>query len=554
MLKRIYYFALLIIAAFMIAPLIVGILFEKNIRKFINDINKDQRIKIEILQYSRDWFTSTAAVQVTLSSKDVKYIPNITTLEFQPAESVRFIVQGTILHGPIIYNHHLTKLAYANIKCNLLIEPNNTKFMQINMRAGFNNTWYGEFSTAAWDFSLPYISKLSVAKLSGDFYIKLGETTIKHIKTNTTLGPVTIDFNDEGNTLKQIIIQPIISRYDATHKHNYLWSGKSSVYTPGMIITSLNGSQFNIEKMAITNTFSAAGNVLYNANMGFFIKNLTSPTFTIPAFAKLQITLSATNFDAQSLNNYLNSLQTKTPAELTSIDLKIVENVLAGMIKTNSIIRTTIVSDTSLGAFSGKTKTIWPENVPLPKTFSEISTNSKTIIILKLSNLLVLKLLSIYGDQLTASDSELAKARLQTEKLEEENFRNQQASNNTELKQTVDELVKQNQIAADTAAQIINMSKQKQPISIFSSNIDQLSLPFNIKNQIKLVYQIQHQTEQTISLDAKTKQLMKDLISINYLRKEPDKDEYTSKIIFKDGQVFISGSPLINAQEVNATP
>ncbi len=547
--KSIYYFLILFLLIIVSIPLIDGILFQKNIVKLVETINQDHRVKIEILEYYRGWFSSQAKIKVTLSSKDVNYLSQTTMLEFHPTASISFILEEKIKHGPVIYDNQDLQFGYANIQSKLIIDHTKVEFMRIDILSAFNNVWRGRFSTSPWHFSLPYINALSVESFNGEFNLRLGKKGIKHIKTNTQLGPITIEFNDESPFIKRIVIQKIKSEYDAVHKRNYTWSGQSSTYTPGMIITTVTGNEFVIDKLVSNNTFSAAGNTLYSINVTLSIQNLTSPTYTIPAFSSLQIILSATNFNTKSLTDYLNTIQSKSPTELTNIDLKEIETVLTSMVTPISLIKGTVTSDTSLGSFTSRFKTILPDGTPLPKTVGEISTDSETTIVIKMSNLLVMKLLSIYGEQITATNKELDTVRQQTIAQEKENFKNQNTSSQTPLKQALDGLVNLNRITSDLALHILSMAKQKQTLITFSSNLDQLNLPFNIKNQLKLIYQIQLETTKTITLDKNDKQLMDDLLSIGYLRKEPDKDEYSSKIIFKEGKIFISGSPLINSQE-----
>lgn len=550
--KHLYYLIVFLFIIFAILPWIAGIYFQQNLERLLEAVNTDKRLRIELIDYQRGWFTSQATIRLTILEKDIDFLRQLNISGLTPSSDIVLLFQEDIKHGPIIYDNKRLTLGYADIHSSLLTGHSKKDILRINIFTAFNNRWLGEFETSAWSFTLPYINRFNVEKLKGNFYFKIEDKAIKHIKINNEIGPISIEFDEKNPHLKQITILTITGKYDAAHSGSNLWSGLSSLYTPGMAITDIHGANFVFEKVAITNTFSVSGNILYNLNVAVFVKNLVSLSHTIPAFSKMQIIFSAQNFNAKGLNDYIEFIRSKTPEELKDINLQTFDTLLAHTISTNSIFSTSVDSDTSLGSFSILSKTVWPENTALPNSINDIIKGSYTTILLKMSDALVMKLLEIYGDQITASNQQLQEIQKKTQQLENENFQNQQASKQTLLQRTVDLLVKQNQLKSDVSLQILSMAQQKQSLEVFSRNIDQLNLPEDIKKMLKLTYHQQMDETETVVLNAKQEELLKNLIAIGYLRKDLDnKDQYISNIIIKDGVINISGAPLLDTPNRN---
>lgn len=544
--KRSYYtliFILIIILGMI--PLVDGILFKKNFMHMIDVINQDDRIKINIVEYNQGWLTSHTKIRITIIDKNLRYLQQLNVPGLNPS-LMNFILEGNIQHGPIIYdrNKFNFQFGYAYLRNGLLIDHNKSEIIQIDALSGFNDNWRGQFYMSKFSFSLPTINKITVEELNGSFEITLDNNNIQHIATDMQTGPVSV----VGNPLiKELKIQPIKSSYDATRETNNLWSGRASIFSPGITVSMADNSNFIIEKFAVNNTFSFDESILYNTNLTLFIKKITSPSYTIPAFAKLQIILSANNLNAQGINEYINFMKSKTLEELKNIDLTKIENLLAHTIKPTSTLKGSVAADTSLGSFSSRFKAIWPENTPLPNSLNEIITHSYTKIKIKLSNLLVVKLLAIYGDQIiTPSDvpMENVKHEIPLNKY----FQNQRPSNDNEFRSMVKDLLNQDKITIPLFLQILDLEKQNQSMTIFSLNIDQLDLPPNISQQLKSIYQLQIKNKPNIIINNKTNQQIRDLILIGYLQKTENEDEYVSKLVVEGGILKINGNPFLTTK------
>lgn len=544
--RRIYYIIFAILLLIGLTPWVDGILFKKNFRHMIEVINQDNRVKIEILEYHQGWISSDARVRITLAGKGITNLQQMNLPNFNFAIPTSFILEEKIQHGPIIYNSHESalQLGYAYVHNTLLTDHAQTNLIQIDILSGFNNKWKGQFVVGAASFSLPSLSKIEIADLKGKFTLFLDNESITRIKTTLETGTISITGDTQNTVLKQLIIQPIKAQYDAVHEMSGLWSGSSSIYTPGFTLTQADNANFIVEKFAITNTFSVGENTFYNTNLAIFMKTVTSPSYTIPSFSKLQIILSAKNFSTKALNDYINFMKSTSPEELKNIDLNKIESLLAHTITPRTTLEGNVSSDTSLGSFAYRSKTKWPANTPLPNTFNDIVTNSFTKARLKLSNLLVVKLLNIYGDQITATtDAQVKKYKEQAKVLEEKYFSNQRASNDNDFRQRVNQLLKQGKISLSQSLQIMALAKQNQPQAVFSSNIDQLNLPSEIKAQLKAIYTSELESAKSPAISDKTSQLISDLISIGYLKK--DGDDYISKMTAEHGIWQIYGSPLL---------
>lgn len=546
------YIILFLLIILILTPWVAGIIFKKNFLHVVEAVNQDNRIKIEILEYHQGWLSSKAKVRITFVNKE------LNQLQLNVAVPLSFILEDNIQHGPIIYDKHLQKIqfGYAQLHNELLTDHTRTGLIQVDILSEFNGNWSGQFKIDAASFSLPPFSKIVTEPLTGHFAFTLDNKNITRINTDLQTGSILLEGDESNTAIKKMAVEPIKAQYDAVHETNGLWSGSSSIYTPGVTIMQMDGANFIIEKFAITNTFSVGENTFYNTNLAIFMKSVVSPSYTIPAFSKLQIILSAKNFSTKALNEYITFIKSTTPEELKNIDIKKLETLLAHTITPTTTLEGSISSDTSLGSFTYRSKTKWPASTPLPDTFNDMITHSFTKIRLKLSNLLVVKLLNIYGDQITATtDKQVAEFKKKAKTLEKQYFENQRPSDVNDFRQKVAVLSKQGKMTTAQSMQVLELEKQNQTLAMFSTNINQLRLPTDIKNQLIASYQAELENHtNVVTSDDKIKQLISDLISVGYLNKDKDTDGYTSKLTIENGILKIYESPVLPEQAAKLSP
>lgn len=537
----------LVLLMLAIFPWINGFLFKKNFFHAIEVVNQDKRLAIDVLTYHQGWFTSQALIRITLINRNLNQLQQIGVQPLKLTVPTSFIVEEKIYHGPILHSFGKPyfQFGFARLHSYFLNNHQNSGMLRIDIFSGFNGDWHGHFSIAPFSFSLPTINKFSMEKSMGSFAILLNKNNLDHIQMDMLTGAILIEGDPKNVSFKQLVSQPIKVKYDAVHEANGLWSGNSSLYTSEMIITRTDNTNFNFNKLAINSTFSVGENIFYNTNLSIFIKNFFSPNNTIPVFSNLKINFLAKNFSVRGLSDYINFMKSKTPNEIKNIDIKTIESLLAHTISPASILKGYISSDTSLGSFSSHSKTIWPANTSLPNTINDISNHSLTTINIRMSQLLVVKLLTIYGNQIMAtSDIQKKESQKTGQLIANEYFQKQPASNRTALQQIVAQLLKAGAITIPESLQILSMEKHNQSLKTFSLNIGELNLSPDINNKLILSYQQQVENAQRSNVDPKISQLIEDLVAVSYMKK--DKEAYISTITIENGMLKINGSPIFS--------
>lgn len=534
-----------------IIPWVNGFLFKKNFFHAVVVINQDKRLAIEVLAYHQGWFTSHAKIRITLLNRDVSQLQQLRL-----TSPSNFILEESIHHGPILYSSQKPyfELGFARLHTDFISNLKNADLLQVDAISGFNGDWHGNFFIPKMSISVPRINKFLIEKSKGNFAIILSKHNIEHVLLNLETGRIIIEGDAQNTLFKKINIQPIKGTYDALREDSGLWSGNSGLHTSEMKITRADNTDFNISQLGINSTFSVDKNIFYNTNLSILMQNISSPSGIIPSFSKLEITLLAQNFSVQGLNNYIHFVKSKTPEEIKNIDIKMIDNLLAHTITPTSILQGSISSDTSLGSFSSNSQTIWPNNTVPPHSTKDIINHSFTTINVAMSESLITKLLKIYSNDIMAIPADMQKAQFKkaVESKKYEYFKNYSSANESGFHQTIDQLLKEKKITFELSLQILSLEKQNQSLKAFSINIDQLNLPSDISDKLKLSYQQQKANAKVDILDARTKQLLKELISISYLKK--DDKGYTSTVTIEKGTLIINGSPLLSQQSKTFVP
>lgn len=544
--KRVFEFFIGTIFILIVLAWVDGALFKRNFYHVVDLINEDNRFKIDVIAYHEGILASHALLRVTILNKNLTKFKQLNVPELKLNVPITFILREHILHGPLIYTkkYHNLQVGYASLHSNVITENTQKELVKLVTLAGFNNQWSGHFYTNLLSFSIPGFEKVTIAGLEGEYEINMDENLIRRVISHLQTGAILFEGDQHNKQIKAVSIEPLKSRYIAVFQQKGLWSGSSSTYTPKMIITKPNNDEFVFEKFAINTTFSLGQLTFYSTNLAIYVDHLISPTHTLPAFSKLQIRVVAKNFNAGGIDKYITMMKSKSPEELKDIKLKTIESILAQTITQTSILQGFITSDTSLGRFSYHSKTFWPPNIPLPNTIEDAIKNSQTMIKIKMTKTLVVKLLSIYGDEIMASNDErLAQIKKKDASLAKEYFKNQQTENGNEFQRKVEDLVKEKLISIPLSLQLLAFEKAHLTLADFIMNLDQLNISGNIKQDLKLAYQNQLEHKEEIITSDKITHMISDLLAISYLKK--DGNDYLTEISIEHGIFIINGSPVL---------
>lgn len=520
----------LLLILFTSVPIVVGFIFRSKLNTTIKQVNIDPRVKIEIVDYRQGIFQSNVIFKFTFASNLTKPIND--------EKAYSFFLAGKVYHGPLFYNENLNRLqwGYALVFSRLFLLQEQDKYININVLAGFDGKWKGRIIIPQWQVDVNNVLQLLISGLDAKFIAQIDEGGLRRLKYNATVKQLEA-YNK--SLPASVIMRSIKAKYDASQEQG-LWSGTSVIYMPKFYYQDEKQNIINAERFAITSTFSMNLSIIYIINLAISINKITSPSFSIPAFSNLKIISTAENFNALGWHEFINFFRSKNAATNPQLVLQTAEALLMQIIAANSTIKSYITSDTSLGSFVARTDTNWPQNQPLPKTLEQALNNAYTVITLNLSDELLIKILNVYGEQLTAPSGAIINQE-KSKELADTYLKDQQPSLDNNYRQLVQDLLKQNKISIPISLQLNNFFDQHQTLNAFMININQLELPNDIKARLITAYQAES-NQMTLIVNAKAQQLIKDLITINYIKKE-DKG-YLTEIIVEKGVFKINGSPI----------
>lgn len=404
-----YAITLFIIIVVGLIPWVDGLLFKSNYYHFVKLVNQDGRVKIDVKNYKRGWFRSQATVNITLINTDLTDINLINPSPEHAIEPTSFVIDETIYHGPIIYNKfkNAIEFGYASMQnnlhishefeSNLLDTPKDTGVLRVYMLASFDGQWRGHLEIPRMQIPIQVLGKIIWYGLNGDFRINIEDDLIRRLKVNMHVGSIVLEGDDSNVFLSRVTIDPIEYTYDAVRQRIGLWTGNTTISTDSIRIERANNLNIVAKDVVINSAFSTATNKFYNTNFTIIMKKLITPSQIIPEFSDFRITLSASNFSAKNLNDYMSFFKYKSAEEIRNIDLKTIEGLLVHTIIPTSVFNIDASSGTTLGDFTSHSKTTWKRDAPMPNTLNDVIQNSSTVIDVTASKTIVEKIIEIYG-------------------------------------------------------------------------------------------------------------------------------------------------------------
>jgi hypothetical protein len=406
----IHAFVIILFIIAILTPWVDGVLFKRNYFRLVNAINNGNQLNIEVLEYKQGWIRSYAKVRVTLLESQLKQIQTINAKNLPFTVPMSVTLDEKIDHGPVIYNHlnHQIEFGYANIQTYLYLTDsidksllgNNGKdngLLKVTMLSKFDGDWNGELFIPKLSLSIPSSIRVVWNGLNGDFHLAMGRYSIKHLVINSQIGSILFESHNNSDRIAKMNIAPMQYRYDGAHEKIGLWSGNTNMYLPGATVIMKDGSIYDAKGIDVASAFSATSTTFYNTNFTVSINNLITPSHLIPYFSKLRISLSANEFSAKDIYEYIKFIKSKTLDDMKDIGLRSIEAILVRTIIPSSYFNIDAESDTSLGLFSSHSNTSWNNDPSLPNTFYDVIANSITVIKIKASAPIAIKIIEMYG-------------------------------------------------------------------------------------------------------------------------------------------------------------
>lgn len=553
------YLAMVLGALFLIAliPWFDGLIFKHNYFKLIDLLNQDNRVNIRVLNYSGGWLHSHAKLQVTLINSS---LTNIQPIHL--TDPITFVVDQNIAHGPILYDEMHTRiiLGYANIRSNMIVtdKTNQTNLpvnkthegiMQMQLLARIGGRWLGYVRIPAITFALP-IGNVNLLGLEGSFRIKVDEDRINRMVFDVKTGTISINSDGKSPYFSQLNIQPIKYRTDSMLDLNGLWSGNSTLYTSGATLVRTDKGRFSADKIVINNKFGISGDTFYETNLAFNIYNFKTPNQALPDVPTLNIYISAHNFSAKGIYEYLNFFREQTAEAIKKVNFDTIAALLLHTITPSSVLKIDINMDTSLGGFTSKSSTSLQNTIKLPKSFSDIFYNSQTNATVTSAPRLLLGVINIIDDytgQLTVDTKKIPEQAVKPPVSSEDPL----VSDNENFNTQIVTLLKEDRLSLDTAMKVVALEKIKLPIALFSNQLDLLKLPTSVASDLKKAYR-DHANQNTVVIEKNAKnpdrllsdqtaqQLIDDLDKVGGIKKDSNQN-YTTNLTITDGVWKLNG-------------
>ncbi len=186
--KKLLSFIIVIAIIAAVTPYIDGYFFHQNYINLIEHFNAENRMKLTVENYQRGWLHSYATLSVPTGD----------------ASTSKVFLQQTISHGPLVYSG-VTKgytFAMANIESvansndkvvTFLGNPGPKGLANIQTLARFGEQYINHISIFPISINYPGFGKFAWQGLESDISFQVKKEQIKNIKTNTTLGAVSLN-------------------------------------------------------------------------------------------------------------------------------------------------------------------------------------------------------------------------------------------------------------------------------------------------------------------------------------------------------------------------
>lgn len=416
--KRIYYTLIVFLIVIALMPWIEGALFKKHYLHLIDIINKDNRVKIHIIEYKQGWLHSRAKIFITPNKALIK-LYQISISGANSTAPIGFTVDEQISHGPFIYDRFENKfeLGYAKIQNNIYLPSQiETKLLgtlktqgilQIDMLSEFDGDWSGKISIPAFSLSIPNFGDLAWLGLNGMFKIVLADNHFKHTRFEMQIGSIIMHGDAQNAYVKRMTIDPIKYRYNVTLDNSGLLSGYTNTYTRAFAITKADTSSVSGQHFAVHTAFNMDENTFYAGNLSINVKNLkiSDKSLSLPTISPLHIEVLASNFDTKNLHTYVNTFRIDSLDNINNVDLKTLEGLLIHTITPTSIFRGEISLNSALGSFTCRFKSTLRPDIPAPSTFDDLIASANTEADFIMSPSVAVKIIELYNGRISVANT-----------------------------------------------------------------------------------------------------------------------------------------------------
>jgi uncharacterized protein YdgA (DUF945 family) len=292
----------------------MGLVTERTLRRNVDVINQSNGLFVDIEQYDRGWFTSSALLnwRLHIPERIVKDSSGQSTTV--PARDHKIQMPLTIYHGPIIYTGTGVRFGLGYAHSDLLMPAQYvTKFTNLFTLASTQpklvlSVFVNYLNNSRLNIGLPTF-KL-IAKQGGDQFEWYGMDSDFSISSNlkTIDGSVTIDGASFIKNKMKAMLGKVTSDFDLHQTDSGLYLGDASMSLPSLIVSENEQKTLDVEQFAVHSSSDIEGG-LFGSTLNVSLDKMTAHG---KSYGPALLEMSIKNLDAQvlaAINEQANKMQ-----------------------------------------------------------------------------------------------------------------------------------------------------------------------------------------------------------------------------------------------------
>lgn len=468
---------IILILIIALTPWVVGICFKKNFYELVRALNADNRIKVEVLNYTQGWLHSDAKIRVTEAGG-----------ESPMGMFYQFTIDKKITHGPLVINpitHSLT-FAYGSIdstvhvsdatEMQLLGGKTQTGIIQIATLAGFGGHWHNQIHVPTLSMPVMMFGNLIWNGLNGEIDFVVHKDRIKKFHTDIQINDVSMQ--GQNPFIAQINIAPGHYKSDARQGEQGVWDGNSALTFPSIVVRRTDGSSVSVENMELTSTFNVTNKTFYNIHWSIAAKNIKTPSTILPNVSSFNLALAFNDFSVPGLINFIQYMKSQHSEIMNTTELQAYSNQLLQVFTPTTTMNADIALMTPTGSFTLNGKVYWPSDKPLPKTLQDWIANENANVNIRATIALVDQIIASYAATLPAPVAPPVQTTPTT------------TGGDDVYNKQVAQLMEQGKISLTLSIQVMELESHHLAPSDFAAGIDKLAIAPDVSLQLKQLYQI----------------------------------------------------------------
>jgi uncharacterized protein YdgA (DUF945 family) len=298
----------------------MGLITERTLEKNIEIINQTNGVFVDIENYHRGWYTSTAVLNWRLHTPERLSKNSNGESTTIAAQDYKIQMPITIYHGPIIYSDTGIRFGLGYVRSDVV--------MPQEYAEKFSNMFTAESTKPQVSFSV-FVNYLNnsnlhidipafklISKQGGDQFEWNGMRS--HLSASSNLRDINGGFAIDGAGMTKnkvnITLGKLISNYNLHQTDEGIYLGSASLTLPSFVVTENAQKILDVEQFTLSSS-SDINSGLFNSQ---FTTSLNKVTAHERVYGPARLEMSIKNIDAQALaelNTAANKIQQGAEAE-----------------------------------------------------------------------------------------------------------------------------------------------------------------------------------------------------------------------------------------------